>query len=203
MELSKEFYDKNYLQFSDTRFCLWDALDNFSKQFCVKSLVLDAGCGNGKNIKYMKSKCNVIGFDICKKFVELCQQYKYNVIESDILDTPFDSNLFDFIYCIAVIHHFDKESDRLDAIKELVRILKPNGKILISMWAYESDEYSSKKNFVIGDNLVSFGKTNSMRYFYIYDKTNLESFCQKFDKNIKFEISWDRGNWILILTKYK
>ena len=55
MEISKEFYNKNYLQFSDTRFCLWDALDNFSNQFNIKSLVLDAGCGNGKNMCYNKS----------------------------------------------------------------------------------------------------------------------------------------------------
>ena len=31
MEISKEFYIKNYSLFSDTRFCLWDVVKNFSK----------------------------------------------------------------------------------------------------------------------------------------------------------------------------
>ena len=49
-------------------------------------------------IKFMKEKCNVIGFDICSKFVEICIKNNFNVIESDILDIPFDNNFFDYIY---------------------------------------------------------------------------------------------------------
>ena len=52
MELSEKFYRENYNVFSDTRYCLWDSVKEFSKEFKGNSNVLDAGCGNGKNIKY-------------------------------------------------------------------------------------------------------------------------------------------------------
>lgn len=201
MEISKEFYDKNYIHFSNTRFSLWDSVLNFSKEFTKESLVLDAGCGNGKNIKHFSSICNIVGFDICKKFVEICQKKSLNVIESDILSTPFPNNFFDYIICIAVIHHFDNESDRIDAINELIRILKPGGKLLITVWAYENDKYSQKRKFNIGDNLINFGNTESLRYFYIYDKVNFEKFCKKINNNINYYIFWDKGNWNLKIEK--
>ena len=56
MELSSNFYENNCNKFSDTRFCLWDVVRDFGKQFKKDSYVLDAGCGNGKNIYYFQSK---------------------------------------------------------------------------------------------------------------------------------------------------
>ena len=38
---------------------------------------------------------------------------------------------------IAVIHHFSSPERRLNAIKELFRIAKTGGKILIFVWALE------------------------------------------------------------------
>lgn len=198
MEISENFYNKNYKLFSDTRFCLWDIVKEFSNNFKDNSYVLDAGCGNGKNIKYFNDKCNIIGIDKCQKFVEICSNQGFNVYFSDIRDLPFENNTFDFVMSIAVVHHFDKEEDRIKAVKEMIRVLKPNGKLLFTVWAYESDEYSSKKQFNIGDNIVNF--KNSKRYYYIYDKSMFYTFCKKFD-DVNITISWDRGNWNCILQK--
>ena len=85
MDLSKEFYDTNYQKFSDTRFCLWDVVRDFGSQFKKDDLVLDAGCGNGKNIKYFQEKCNIMGFDYCSNLVSICKQRGYNVFEENIL----------------------------------------------------------------------------------------------------------------------
>ncbi len=198
MEISKEFYSKNYNLFSDTRFCLWDVVKDFSKNFKSDSKVLDAGCGNGKNIKYFNDTCNIVGIDNCTDFVNICNNRGYNVIYSDIRNMSFEDNSFDFIISIAVIHHFDKEDDRLKSINELIRVLKPGGKLLFTVWAFESDEYSKKKNFKIGDNIIKFNK--SERYYYIYDRINFEKFCN-YIKGVNTDISWDRGNWNCIMTK--
>ena len=196
-ELSKKFYENNYELFSDTRFCLWDVVKNFSGNFKYDSKILDAGCGNGKNIKYFNDKCEIVGIDNCNNLVKLCIEKGYNVLYSDIRNTIFDDNYFDYIISIAVIHHIDSEEGRLKAINELIRILKKNGKLLITLWAFESDQYSSKKKFNSGDNIVKF--KDDYRYYYIYDENMINTFCKKL-KN-EYELFWERGNWNIIITK--
>ena len=138
----KNFYEKNAIRFSDTRFCLWDVVHNFSNKFKKTDYVCDAGCGNGKNIKYLQEKCEIIGFDNCESLVKICLEKGYYVTNRNILFTEYLSNTFDFVICIAVIHHLDSEEKHIQAIHELMRILKKDGELLITMWAFESDEYS-------------------------------------------------------------
>ena len=184
-----EFYEKNYEEFSKTRYSIWDSVKKFSESFKKDSLVLDAGCGNGKNMNYLKDKCEIIGIDSCKNFVTLCKERQLNVLESNILNLPFEDSTFDYIISIAVIHHLKTESERYKAIDEMLRVLKPNGKILVTVWAYESDKFSENKKFKIGDNIVKFNNNN--RYYYIFNKEKLIKFLSKYNSNIY----WDKGNW--------
>lgn len=197
MEIVKSFYENNAERFSDTRFCLWDSVRDFSENFKNTDLVCDAGCGNGKNIKYFQDKCNIIGFDNCTKLIQICKNKGFNVIYSDILDIPFDNNTFEYVICIAVIHHLDSEEKHIKAINELMKILKKDGKLLITLWAYESDDYSKKKKFKKGHNYINFDKNE--RYYYIYDNIMLINMLKKLKYEYKYW--WERGNWNIIVTK--
>jgi ubiquinone/menaquinone biosynthesis C-methylase UbiE len=202
MELSSNFYENNCNKFSDTRFCLWDVVRDFGKQFKKDSYILDAGCGNGKNIyhfHHFQNISNIVGIDKCLGLVNICKKKGYNVKEGIVECIDYSDNTFDFVMSIAVIHHLDDENKRKQAIEEMLRVLKPNGKLLITCWAYESDEYSKKKKFKIGDNYIKFNKENILRYYYIYDKTGFENFCKSVSENV--EITWDRGNWNAIFIK--
>ena len=140
-------------------------------------------------MNYLKDKCRIIGIDNCKNFVTLCKERQLNVLESNIFNLPFEDNTFDYIISIAVIHHLRTESERYKAIDELLRVLKPNGKMLITVWAYENDNFSENKKFKIGDNIVKFNNEN--RYYFIYNKVNFEKFISKYNSLIY----WDKGNW--------
>lgn len=200
MELVEDFYNNNAERFSDTRFCLWDVVNNFGKKFNKNDLVCDAGCGNGKNIKYFNNKCNMIGFDKCEKLVEICKRNKFNVTYGDILKTIYNDKTFNYIICIAVIHHLNSEEKHIDAINELLRILKINGELLFTLWAYESDIYSKKKNFKKGDNYINFDKTK--RYYYIYDENMLINMLNKISNKYEKKYWWERGNWNVIIKKF-
>ena len=197
--LSAHFYEENSKKFSDTRFCLWDVVRDFGENFKKESLVLDAGCGNGKNMHYFKDICNIVGIDKCNSLVTICNDKGYNVSQSEINNIPFNENIFDHIICIAVLHHLELEENRINAIQEMIRVLKPGGKLLVTCWAFESDEYSKKKNFKKGDNFVKFNKEEILRYYYIYDKEGFKQLCEKAYNNV--DITWDRGNWNAIFTK--
>lgn len=197
MELVKSFYENNAQRFSDTRFCLWDAVKDFSKNFKEDDYVCDAGCGNGKNIKYFQDKCNIIGFDNCHSLIKICENKGYNVVYSDILTPPFEENTFNYIICIAVIHHLDSEEKHISAINQLMKTLKKDGKLLITLWAFESDNYSKKKKFIKGHNFINFDKNE--RYYYIYDETMLIKMLKNI--NYTYNYYWERGNWNIIFEK--
>ena len=199
MELSTEFYDTQHNSFSATRFCLWDVVKNFGEHFKSSSYVLDAGCGNGKNMKYFIDKCNIVGIDKSSNLVQICKNNKFNVTVSHVENISYPNNTFDYIICIAVIHHIEQEEMRISAIRDMLRVLKPGGKILLTVWAFEPDEYSIKKKFSIGDNFIGFNQSQKSRYYYIYDKKGFAELCYKAYHNV--DIFWERGNWNAIFTK--
>ena len=60
MQVSTQFYENHAAHFSDTRFCIWDVVREFGEsRFTPNSVVLDVGCGNGKNMKYFNDKCSI------------------------------------------------------------------------------------------------------------------------------------------------
>ena len=197
MEIVTSFYQENAEAFSDTRFCLWDVVRDFGKQFTKDDYVLDAGCGNGKNIKYFQNQTTIMGFDKSEPLLEICKKKGYDVFHSDILDIVMDDESFHYIICIAVIHHLDSLQKHISAIRELMRLLKPNGQLLVTLWAFESDDYSKKKNFQKGGNIVKFNQAE--RYYYIYDEMMVKELLDKL--NYKSHYYWERGNWNLIFTK--
>ena len=201
MQVSTQFYENHAAHFSDTRFCIWDVVRDFgNSRFTPNSVVLDVGCGNGKNMNYFKDKCAMVGIDKSENLTSICQSRGLNVACADVSNIPYEDNSFDYIICIAVIHHLDSEEKRIEAVNEMLRVLKPGGHALITVWAYESDKYSKKKKFVLGDNIVSFGKENASRYYYIYDRSMFSNFMNRIQCKDK-DFMWERGNWNAIFVK--
>jgi ubiquinone/menaquinone biosynthesis C-methylase UbiE len=97
---------------------------------------LDIGCGSGyKTIKFSNSlelkKKNVNGTDLKHwgPYNQAETSYDFNfkfILENGKLDYP--DNSFDFISCLLMLHHVN---DLEFLIKEIKRILKPNGILLI------------------------------------------------------------------------
>lgn len=56
---------------------------------------------------------------------------------SDCLALPFRDECFDAGLSIAVIHHFATTERRVAALKELARVLRIGGRLMVSVWAME------------------------------------------------------------------
>ena len=96
-------------------------------------------------------------------------------IKASCLDLPIKSNSYDAVMSIAVIHHLKTENRRLLALKEMIRVLKNNHTLLISVWAYDPND--NKRNEI--DKLVPFTnrytKDTYLRYYHHSQKTTSQT----------------------------
>lgn len=102
--------------------------------------VLEIGVGVGTDlVQYAKNGCYVHGIDltenavqVTRKNLELHNFYSNNVKIGDAEKMPYHDNTFDLIYTFGVLHH---TPDIKKALKEIHRVLKPEGKAIIMLYA--------------------------------------------------------------------
>jgi tRNA (uracil-5-)-methyltransferase TRM9 len=198
----KNVYDKIAGHFDVTRRTIWFDVKQFVDSFEKNSYVLDAGCGNGKNM--YREDCTFIGGDFCNIFLEMIKYKGLECIQLNVKSIPFKNNTFDYTICIAVIHHIKEKDAQIKAIKELIRVTKKYGKILISVWEVHG-KYQQGDNFVKWNlqNKYNHGGNETLnRYYYMFDSTELYFDIIKNIKNIMIEnyIS-NFNNRFIILTK--
>lgn len=93
--------------------------------------ILDAGCAKGRFSKAMADMgAKISGIDPSEEFIATAKQ---NVVNAEfevasVTNLPFDNDCFDGVFCLEVLEHVP---DTERAICEMVRVLKPGGKIII------------------------------------------------------------------------
>lgn len=189
--------------FSNTRtkYNIWNSVKQFITDLPAGTHVADIGCGNGKNMQLRTEEITYSGIDISEVMVNICQARGHYVIQGNILQIPFADDKFDATMAIAVIHHLESRTDRVAAIRELVRITKPGGKILIYVWAFEQPK-SSKRKFTSQDEMVPFkNKDGSVyhRYYHLYIDDELRGECIEACPELKIIDSHvEYGNYVIV-----
>ncbi|BBG95701.1 S-adenosyl-L-methionine-dependent methyltransferases superfamily protein [Prunus dulcis] len=144
-EIEKKYvhhvYDAIAPHFSSTRFAKWPKVANFLSSLPSGSLVLDAGCGNGKYLGF-NPDCFFIGCDISAPLIKICADRGHEVLVADAVDLPYRTGFGDAAISIAVLHHLSTEGRRKKAIEELIRVVKKGGLVLITVWAVEQEDKS-------------------------------------------------------------
>ena len=190
--------------FDKTREYLWKSIKLFIKNKDDSDLLLDAGCGNGKNM-LVKNNINYIGFDFSESNNKICKKKGLDVSTINIKKIPFRDNIFDHSFTVAVLHHIDNSDDRLIAINELVRVTKPNGTIFIQVW---SADINKKKKFIkINDNndyfVTWYVKKDYLikRYYHLFTKDEFKSLLLTVNNIEILKIEEEMGNWYSIIRK--
>lgn len=91
--------------------------------------VLDVGCGTGNFVETDPSR--IMGIDYNQDCVKICLSKGLNVMEGNALEIPFSDNSFDGVYSAHIMHVFPPEK-AVKYLSELVRVVKPNGLILVN-----------------------------------------------------------------------
>jgi len=102
-------------------------------QLPANSYIIDLGGNTGKFAKQLKNETNtIVSIDIDRSIMVGADGMHLpgiTPIQGNILCLPFKDNTFDVVLARAILHHVP---DNLDlALKEIKRILKSNGQVLI------------------------------------------------------------------------
>jgi len=94
----------------------------------------------------------MIGTDRSFNLIGICRDRSksFQTFVADSLQLPLRAESVDSLISIAVVHHFSNDSLRVQALSEMHRILKPNGTMLVYVWAYEQEH----KKFATQDVFV-------------------------------------------------
>ncbi|KAK1314127.1 hypothetical protein QJS10_CPA06g00871 [Acorus calamus] len=134
-------YDAIAPHFSSTRFAKWPKVAQFLNSLTPGSVVLDAGCGNGKYLGF-NPNCFYIGCDISAPLINICAEREHEVMVADAVNLPYRTGFGDATISIAVLHHLSTDSRRRKAIEELVRVVRKGGLVLVTVWAVEQEDKS-------------------------------------------------------------
>jgi ubiquinone/menaquinone biosynthesis C-methylase UbiE len=102
--------------------------------------VLDLGCGTGEYALWyaMKGAASVTGVDLSDGSLALARQRREQAglsqaefLKMDILNCDLPDNHFDYSYSVGVLHH---TGDPLRGFKHLVRVTKPGGVVVVSLY---------------------------------------------------------------------
>jgi ubiquinone/menaquinone biosynthesis C-methylase UbiE len=110
----------------------------------VYDSVLDFGSGTGTLAKIcleLFPNVAVIGLEVDPEMIELANTREINGLKSILYDgktIPFPDDYFDKVFSSWVFHHLTRE-EKVNAFKEIRRVLKPAGVFVLADWGEPSN----------------------------------------------------------------
>ncbi len=211
MTQKKSEYDAFAKKFSETRNYAWEEFEFFMPQIKKGDRVLDLGCGNGRLRKFLDKKIvlegSYFGFDLSEKLLNMARKNfsRDSFFKGDFgKNLPFGSNNFDWVVSIAAFHHLLDKTSQEKFLSEVLRVLKPGGKIFLTTWVLPEKYFWMNfwRGRVFSKNwIVPFGKEKHLRTYRKVTEKDLKKLLTKAGfKVIKAEKFKDR-NYIILAEK--
>jgi SAM-dependent methyltransferase len=126
-------------------------------------IVLDAGCGEGRHTfeACKRAECSVYAMDIDHESLRkvrymLCRMLEQReltgwgeIMEGSAMELPFADGTFDRIICSEVLEHIPDENV---GMRELTRVLKPGGRMAVSVPTFFTEAIYGKLSYLYFHN---------------------------------------------------
>lgn len=183
----------------------------------------DIGCGTTPFTPYLCQQAgakNVTGFDpdyfseanpepyyafgIKKEFIE---KAGFNFCPDDMTNLNSKNEVFDRVFCISVIEHILEPSIWQKGIKEMVRILKPGGRLIITVDLGINNPLTSPLKLIEYSGLTPLNSINlkwHKKRFATVDGNNMDVFGLVLEKsNSSIFLDYEENVSIPAYTAYK
>ena len=113
---------------------------------------LDAGCGTGLNLEHLADRGQAVGIDLSAEAVRFCLSRGVTVVRGSVLTLPFPERSFDGLVSFDVLYHAWVSDDRA-AMRELSRVLRPDGLLLVRvpalkvLWGAHDEAVQSRHRY--------------------------------------------------------
>src|SRR6516162_4134428 len=129
--------------------------------------ILDAGCGNGRNCKYILRRADndayISAFDLSQRMLKRAHRRlkskRIHYVAADLTRLPYTDAFFDAIVCGWVLDHLPDPSPGL---RELARVLRPGGKMLL----------------MTTEDTLAGAMCSSLWHCRTYDRSELRRVCE-------------------------
>ena len=145
--------------------------------------LLNVGCAHGPDFLPFRKKFELHGVDFSTNMLQLAQKYahKYKfsakLTEADVRNLPYADNTFDWAIAVATYHHIKDKAERLQALQELRRVMKPGGEAFITVWNRWQPRFWLKTRNI----LVPWRSRDKTlyRYYHLFSYRELEEMARK------------------------
>ncbi len=186
---NEKTWDAIAKSFDVTRRKPWKQCIDFIDTLSIRDTAADICCGNGRHLIPLTGHCKkTIGIDISRELLYIIQRklkeekiQNASLIHSDVTNMPLQNNSLDAVLFIASLHNIKGREKRIQSLREIKRVLKSNGRALISVWSRWQDKY--RKQFLgkwfVQAGQAEFGDINIYwrqhgldipRFYHLYSK---------------------------------
>jgi ubiquinone/menaquinone biosynthesis C-methylase UbiE len=160
--------------------------------------ILDIGCGGGGNVRRlaeMIEEGKVYGVDCSETSISISRDVNKDYIDNgtvelysaSVMSLPFDNDVFDIISGVETCYFWP---DFSQALKEIYRVLKPNGKLILINEGYLCENEKKRKQAE---------KWSKLGNFPLYSPEEYEAFLKK-SRFSKIQIYEERRKgWIAVI----
>lgn len=196
MEYStKQTYNNIANQFSASRNYIWPDIKPYLDQVQAGASILDLGCGNGRILNGLPNDISYLGIDQSSELLKIAKKLhpKQKFISGDITKPKIWQNLpkFDYIFCIAVIHHLPETKNHIFLLEQIKSHLNPNGKVVITAWNLWQSKYLKYhldiKTKLKNPYFVYIPFQGQPRFHYAHNTQKLKNTIKKANFNLKLK----------------
>lgn len=192
VENNEKTWDAIAKSFDVTRRKPWKQCIDFIDTLSIGDTAADICCGNGRHLIPLTGHCkNAIGVDISGELLHIVHRklkeekiQNAGLIHSDVTNIPLKNESMDAVLFIASLHNIKGRRKRVQSLMEIKRVLKSNGRALISVWSRWQDKYRKRflKKWFVQVGQTEFGDINIYwrqhgldipRFYHLYGKREL------------------------------
>ncbi len=187
-------YWQKYLKTASPLIKDWLKKENLYLQKNIKkdSVVLDVGCGLGRNMTAIKDIAEkVFGIDNNEEFINKAQEKilgfsNLKISFGDAREMSFQENTFDYTICMGNTFG-DFKKDKLEILNEMKRVTKKDGKIIISVYSEKAlkARLEGYKQIGIEINKIKDGTVYTKGGLVLeqFSKKDLINLCKEVNQN--------------------